>query len=102
MKSNMCRHNQLPPSYWDIYPPKKVSKIILGGEDLTLEKKSAVKLERQFCRHKEVTYHKILMTSTLMPETISDYILEKEGNSYATVRVFKEAWKNRICEDCIS
>lgn len=76
LDGSFCSHGRLPPSYWDIYTPKKAGRLLLGGEDLTLEKKRAVKMERQFCKHREVTYHKILVTSTLMPESVSDYILE--------------------------
>lgn len=87
----LCPHNELPPAYSDIYLSSFNPQILNVGEDLVLEKKRAVKMERQFCKFKEISYQKLLLTSTLMPESVVAYILENVLNSLILERRIRKA-----------
>ena len=75
----LCSHQMLPPSYRDIYPDRQAAQNvrICEREIEILDKKRAVKPERNCCRSNSMAFKRLLVGTTMLPSPIVDYILEK-------------------------
>lgn len=75
----LCCHQLLPPSYRDIYPDRESAQTvrICEREVEILDKKRAVKPERNCCLSESMAFKRLLVGTTMLPSPIVDYILEK-------------------------
>lgn len=72
----LCKHKMLLPVYRDIYPDSYSNKLLLNGEDKVLSTR-AIRPERRLCGSNSKSFKKLLVSTTLLPKPIVDYILEK-------------------------
>lgn len=97
----LCPHLKLILNYNDIYPAKKYKKLLYDAEKKLIEQKKTLILERSMLREDRTTYNKILLSSTLLPKPIVDYVLDYDKESKKHYKDFLDAFIGEKCRTCL-
>jgi len=97
----LCQHSNLILSYNDIYPAKKYKKLLYEAERKLIEQKKTLILERSMLREDKTTYNKVLLSCTMLPKPIVDYVLDYDKESKRHYKDFLDAFIGKKCSVCL-
>lgn len=72
----LCHHGNLLAGYYDVYKGKKYKNLLYEEEKKLIETKKSLKMERSLFHHKHMMFNKILLSTTMIPTPVGEYLLE--------------------------